>query len=128
MPWLGGSVELDLAARVGLLDDGPDRGPLLDRALGARRSAGDGGIDHGREEAGLAAEGPIDGLDRDPRLARDLGHGHAAVAVGSKAGVGRLQDGPPLLGDLFRAAGGSIRAFGLDSVRHFMRIALAPNR
>ena len=47
-PRLGGGVELDLAARVGLLDDGPDRGALLDRALGTGRSPGHGRVDHRR--------------------------------------------------------------------------------
>ncbi len=125
-PRLRRRVHRDLAPRIGLLDERLDGRALLDGSLGTRRASGDGGIDDRLEQPSLAAERAVDRLDDDARLGGDDRHRHARIATLAEQRARRSHDVAPRLGSLLGAPGRSIRAPGLDSLAHFMRMILAP--
>ena len=57
--------------------------------------AGEGLVADFANEAGLAAEGLVDGVDGYAGVARDRGDGGGGVAVVEEATAGRVQDGLP---------------------------------
>ena len=121
-------VALHLATRIGLLDDGADRRPILHGDLSARRATGHSGIDDRLEEARLAAEGAIDRLHPNAGLARDDGHRHGDVAVIAEQRPGRGDDVATRLRRLLGADGRPVSAAGLDILDHFVRMILASIR
>src|SRR5215211_2324712 len=65
---LGGGVELQLSAWIGLLDDSANGWTVGRRNVGALRSSGECRLNDGFEQPSLAAECPIDRLDNNSRL------------------------------------------------------------
>ena len=92
-----------LLARIRLIADGPDRRPLPDGDLGPAGATREQGLHRCPEQRGLAAEDPVDGLDDDAGLARDLGQ-RDTVAAFAEQQAGRRHDVASRLRGLRRAA------------------------
>ena len=74
-------VQRDLATRIGLLDDRPDGGTLLDRGVARAVPPASTASITALKSAALTAETSVDRLDDDSRLGRDLRHRGARIAA-----------------------------------------------
>ena len=92
--------------------------PLLDGDVGAGGATGERGFDDRAEEAGLAPERPVDGLDNDARLGRDLRHRRRGIAALTEQGPGGGQDVAARLGSLLLASRRLVSTTGLDILGH----------
>ena len=69
--------------------NGADRRPLLDGHLGPAGATRQQRLHRCPEQRGLAAEDPVDRLDHDAGLARDVGQRNAVAALAEQQAGGR---------------------------------------
>ena len=108
----------ELPTRVGLLDDPSDARTLLHGLLGPVRAPGEGGLDGGGEQTGLAGGRAVHRLHGHVGGQGDRGNGRAGVALLEEQPRRRLDDAMAGLGGLLAPTRGVVPAAGGCGVRH----------
>ena len=110
------SVQPEHRVRVGLVAHPAQSFPFEHRHRFV--VAGDGGVEDGLGQPGLAGERLVDGLHGDAGRCSHGGHGGGSEAVGEEQVVGGVDDGAPGAAGLFLARRRAVGPAGLDFATH----------